>query len=292
MIIICRIVWAKTYGSAKEKFNAGKMNYPRIAGETAGELLNFVNDDGYAYGYVEPSGASISLKKLGVRGANFLMGVDVIWAAVHPISGRLCVVGWYRNATIHSTPQTPKRGLKRKSQPYQFKAKFNEVCLLPETERFLNVPTKRTRDQKGYIGQRNWFFPEGSPNYKEFLADMHFLMSGTISKLKKTTKDDEEYLEGERYSIEMRLVSRNSKLVESVKRQKGTRCEVCHFDFEERYGAIGKGFIEAHHLVPLATRKEKVSSIDDLAVLCANCHRMIHKRALPYSLDELKRMLK
>jgi 5-methylcytosine-specific restriction enzyme A len=43
---------------------------------------------------------------------------------------------------------------------------------------------------------------------------------------------------------------------------------------EERYGAIGKGFIEAHHLRPIATLQEGVAAADS-AVLCANFHRII-----------------
>jgi HNH endonuclease len=53
-------------------------------------------------------------------------------------------------------------------------------------------------------------------------------------------------------------------------------CEVCKFDFEKRYGALGSGFCEVHHKRSLA-EGERISSLDDLAILCSNCHRMIHK---------------
>ena len=33
-----------------------------------------------------------------------------------------------------------------------------------------------------------------------------------------------------------------------AKKFHGTRCQACDLDFAERYGVIGKGFIEAHHL--------------------------------------------
>lgn len=54
-------------------------------------------------------------------------------------------------------------------------------------------------------------------------------------------------------------------------------CEACGFDFKKIYGDRGQGFIECHHRKPLHTLKfESNTRLDDLALLCANCHRMIH----------------
>jgi hypothetical protein len=58
------------------------------------------------------------------------------------------------------------------------------------------------------------------------------------------------------------------------------RCEACGFDFMDFYGDRGSGFAECHHRDPLANLThggERCSTIEDLAILCANCHRMIHK---------------
>ncbi|WP_165971281.1 HNH endonuclease [Microbacterium oleivorans] len=55
-------------------------------------------------------------------------------------------------------------------------------------------------------------------------------------------------------------------------------CEVCAFDFHEVYGEHGSGYIEVHHRTPLHVSGETESDLDDLALLCANCHRMIHRR--------------
>lgn len=57
-------------------------------------------------------------------------------------------------------------------------------------------------------------------------------------------------------------------------------CEVpgCGFDFEAAYGALGHGYAEVHHLVPLSGRPGvRRTSTSDLAVVCANCHAMIHR---------------
>ncbi|MEV6120781.1 HNH endonuclease [Streptomyces sp. NPDC052077] len=56
-------------------------------------------------------------------------------------------------------------------------------------------------------------------------------------------------------------------------------CEACGFDFEEVYGERGDGYIECHHVVPLHEAGEGRTKLSDLALICANCHRMIHRRA-------------
>ncbi|MED4210801.1 EVE domain-containing protein [Priestia megaterium] len=60
----------------------------------------------------------------------------------------------------------------------------------------------------------------------------------------------------------------------------GLNCYVCGFNFEEAYGERGRDFIEIHHIKPLSSLKEAVAinPKTDLVPLCANCHRMIHRR--------------
>ena len=56
------------------------------------------------------------------------------------------------------------------------------------------------------------------------------------------------------------------------------RCEGCGFDFAATYGELGHGFAECHHVVPLADlRAGSRTRLSDLVILCANCHRMIHR---------------
>lgn len=59
------------------------------------------------------------------------------------------------------------------------------------------------------------------------------------------------------------------------------RCEVCGFSFGARYGELGEGFVEVHHVLPLHASGETITRLQDLALLCSNCHRMIH-RARPW----------
>lgn len=74
----------------------------------------------------------------------------------------------------------------------------------------------------------------------------------------------------------------------------GTKCMACGFDFEKVYGERGKDYIEVHHVIPLASRDEEmqISPETDLIVVCANCHRMIHrKKNQILSLEELRQII-
>lgn len=69
-------------------------------------------------------------------------------------------------------------------------------------------------------------------------------------------------------------------------------CEACSFDFSEAYGELGDGFIECHHIKPISSYDEiSETRLEDLALVCANCHRMLHRGGL-MSIKQLKGILK
>ena len=87
-------------------------------------------------------------------------------------------------------------------------------------------------------------------------------------------------------------------LTDTAKKQQVLRttgcltCEVCGFDFERIYGRLGRGFCEVHHKVPLAeVGTEVITKMEDLAILCANCHRMVHRTNPFKSLEELQQLV-
>lgn len=100
---------------------------------------------------------------------------------------------------------------------------------------------------------------------------------------------------GEKYRMHL-IRERNRSLVEAAKQTRrkvdpSLLCEVCGFSYVEAYGPRGEGFIEAHHKIPISqltsTTKTK---IQDLALLCANCHRMAHREPL-LSVEQLRESL-
>ena len=71
------------------------------------------------------------------------------------------------------------------------------------------------------------------------------------------------------------------------------RCEACSFDFEAIYGELGRGYAECHHTQALSELRasEKVR-LCDLSIVCANCHRMIHRRRPWLSIEALRELLR
>lgn len=90
---------------------------------------------------------------------------------------------------------------------------------------------------------------------------------------------------------------RNPKLVKRKKekflREQGRLyCEVCSFDFETAYGERGAGFIECHHTKPVSElRPGERTKVDDLVLLCSNCHRMVHRNRPWLSVRQLRELI-
>lgn len=95
--------------------------------------------------------------------------------------------------------------------------------------------------------------------------------------------DDEGVLEGEQRT-ELRnhkFYERNPIIVKQAKEKAIAEnrliCEVCDFNFELFYPLVGTGFIECHHRIPISKGVERKTKIEDLALVCSNCHRMLHR---------------
>jgi 5-methylcytosine-specific restriction protein A len=125
-------------------------------------------------------------------------------------------------------------------------------------------------------------------------------------ELYRTPQQPDELNETGAAAIEGRLLARRAlarerdpKLrtlkIRQVQRQGGhLRCEVCAFDFAAEYGPLGEGFIEVHHAVPLHVSGVTETKLEDLACLCANCHRMCHRNRPGESWrtpDDLRKLL-
>ena len=114
-----------------------------------------------------------------------------------------------------------------------------------------------------------------------------------------TTAEDEEdeFQEGKVLFRAHRSRERNRTL---VKRAKGLAmkkhgrlvCQICGFDFKDRYGQLGEGYIECHHTVPISHLNPGTKTkVTDLALLCSNCHRMVHRRRPWLTIPDLLNLL-
>lgn len=120
-------------------------------------------------------------------------------------------------------------------------------------------------------------------------------------KLYRTPEEVEEkdfvFKEGKVLYKLHRYRERDSKLVVMKKdlhlqKYGSLNCEACTFNFKVKYGDLGEGFIECHHQTPLSQYDgNQDTRIEDLALVCANCHRMLHRRLNVLSVEGLRGML-
>lgn len=106
-------------------------------------------------------------------------------------------------------------------------------------------------------------------------------------------EDERDFPEGRVLYRLHRLRERNASLIKKKKeRATSLKCEVCGFDFFAAYGEIGSGYIECHHTMPISDYEPgQKTKLEDLALVCANCHRMLHRRRPWLSIAELRTLL-
>jgi predicted HNH restriction endonuclease len=129
-------------------------------------------------------------------------------------------------------------------------------------------------------------------NVTKYESELESLLQLYAESLSNTNRT---YFEGNRKLVTHTIIERSQELViDSKAKYKSDNptlpCQVCNFSFVEKYGKLGENFIEAHHVIPLSTFEgEHQVYINDLAMVCANCHRMLHKDYPMYDIDSLKK---
>jgi predicted HNH restriction endonuclease len=121
--------------------------------------------------------------------------------------------------------------------------------------------------------------------------------SANVGKVRVANDDDESaFPEGTKKYALHHSRERDSAITRRAKKARLANtgklaCEICKFDFLLEYGIHGQGFIEAHHRVPVSQLDGKTrTKIIDLALVCSNCHRMLHRgKPLP-TVESLRAM--
>lgn len=124
--------------------------------------------------------------------------------------------------------------------------------------------------------------------------------SYVLDKQLSFEEEDDELVfpEGKEVHRLHRSKERNKAVIDLAKKKGKDRdpllcCSVCDFSFSKVYGVIGEDFIEAHHTKPLSEITEEVETkVEDIALVCSNCHRMLHRKRPWLSISDLQAILK
>ena len=107
----------------------------------------------------------------------------------------------------------------------------------------------------------------------------------------------EEFPEGRLVERIHKFRERNKKVIDLAKKmfiaEHGRLfCQICQFDFKFKYGDLGTNFIEGHHTIAVKDMEPgHVTKPEDIAMLCANCHRMVHKKRPWLSMTDLMKLI-
>jgi predicted HNH restriction endonuclease len=127
------------------------------------------------------------------------------------------------------------------------------------------------------------------------VASVSSVVIADLEGIDMAVADRRTKTEGGRKVFVSGRIERDPSLRAAALRIHGTACCICGFDYETVYGEWGSGFAEVHHLIMLggAESSERLTDPEhDLAVVCANCHRMIHRRRdTVLTLDDLRHRL-
>ncbi|MEE4540642.1 HNH endonuclease [Streptomyces sp. V4-01] len=125
------------------------------------------------------------------------------------------------------------------------------------------------------------------------------LAAGEFQAVPPEVEEDDEYSAPEgkllvrRHKTRERDKGLRKRKIDAVlRRDRRLTCASCGFDFEATYGSRGTGYIECHHVVPLHEAGEGRTKLSDLALICANCHRMIHRHTPWPTPNELREFIR
>jgi len=105
---------------------------------------------------------------------------------------------------------------------------------------------------------------------------------------------DKPIFEGALKRIPINAYERSTRAREECLLHYGCKCSVCGTNLSDIYGEIAAGRIHVPHLKPLSeiNSEYQIDPIADLRPICPNCHYIIHLNAPPYSIEEMREMIK
>jgi 5-methylcytosine-specific restriction enzyme A len=102
-----------------------------------------------------------------------------------------------------------------------------------------------------------------------------------------------QFWEGAKAEVTVNAYERNPKARAACIAHHGCKCAACGFNFEKKYGEIGKGRIHVHHVTPIGKigRQYEIDPKTDLIPVCPNCHFVIHLSEPPLTIEQVRDLL-
>jgi len=145
------------------------------------------------------------------------------------------------------------------------------------------------KDEIGNIQLDLWnlFKPYLTHDLKENQKDYQSFFNDELNQ-------DFESKEGKELFRQHRVRERDSSLTFEKKlaaiRGRNLKCEVCMFSFQDTFD---QDYIECHHKIPIY-KGERITRLEDLALVCSNCHRMLHRKINGgfLTIEQLRKLIK
>ena len=174
-----------------------------------------------------------------------------------------------RSVFVLNTPTTPFQI--DESVWSFFKCSRGQICYINTIERKVG---KDFTEQKKKEFIWSIFNPSITNDYDSLISFINL----------PNNESTEEYLEGAESTklSAHKFYERDPRAIKQAKeiaiRDNKLFCEACTFDFATTYPIIGDGFIECHHKMHISKGIIRKTKTEDLALVCSNCHRMLHRK--------------
>ena len=275
-ILVCRVAWMPHYRSNKERAVGGGAFVDE--GNTPAESLNFLPVDSTYYGYVKYRGQQLRIENLGAaRGDDTVSDVLVVFCAEHPTNNHFLVVGWYNDATVY------RHRIRRPKPRRRVSFTAEDATLVAESERCFRIPRARDNPPSGFggIGNQNIWYGlnnDTAQNVAEVQAFRERLIAYVGAHGMAQPPEEVSTVEWRQRRLSERLERRgnNRRFIDD----KGYECEACGWSIDEDERDVWGSSFELHHLAPVHELRENETRevrAEDFAVLCASCHRAIHR---------------
>lgn len=165
---------------------------------------------------------------------------------------------------------------------------------------WLTPEIPRAKESLRRLGTRRWTVVELDHNEVNDLLESygHLTVSESWSGDEAGVRSEGglEVPEGAKSRVEVNRYERDPDARRRCLEYYDYTCQVCDLEFEKRYGKLGRGFMVAHHIVPLSQisdhENHKVNPEKDLVAVCPNCHAMLHHHSDdPCTVETLRQLM-